>query len=197
MDVPEASTIARGDQTSEGQEEKLIGQIWGIAILPPVANSKLLEFYKSLLTLIRPDELVVRSVQDVVNVVNFVRDNPTKSLNALEAELENVPPEWLGPSTKASLELAIKLAFLVRPEQISATEAIGSAVQALFPRRPASKSKERIDHHFNALYLRKVGFKVMRTSYLSEHLLLDLPNKTIWVFEQTEFLKSYKNDGQR
>ena len=197
MNVIEASSGARRCQTNEGQAKMLIGGIWGFAPKPPLATSKLLEFCQSQITLLRPNELVIRSDQDVVDIVNFVRDRRSESQDATEAELKLNPPAWLGPSTKAPLDLAVRLAFLVKPEQIADKEAIGPAVQALFPQSPALKSGERIHHHFNESSLRKVGFNVLRTSYLSEHLLLDLPKKTVWLFEQTEFLRYYKNDGPR
>ena len=102
----------------------------------------------------------------------------------------------IAESAQAAINLAIRLAFMANPKHLpDRNQAIGTAVKGLFPRSTASDSGERIDH-FNERSLQKVGFKVVRTSYLS-HLSLDQPNKTVRLFTHAEFLKSYRNDGVR
>jgi hypothetical protein len=203
MTVLDAPIPPHHGQIEEGLARALIGGLWGLSpgAGPAVAFSGLLEFYISQITILRGDEPAVRSNQEVVDLVNFVRDRCSKSLNAGEAELELNRPLWLGPSPrapKAAINLAIRLGFMVNPKHLpDRNQAIKTALEGLFPRGTASDSGERIDHHFNERSLQKVGFKVVRTSYLSEHLSLDQPNKTVRLFAHAEFLKSYRNEGAR
>jgi hypothetical protein len=202
MNVLDTPIPAHHGQIEEGLARALIGGLWGFSPAgPAVAFSDLLEFYISQIAILRGDEPAIRSNQHVVDLVNFVRDRRSESLNAGEAELELNRPPWLGPSSKApkaAINLAIRLAFMVNPKHLpDRNQAIETAVKGLFQRGIASDSGERIDHHFNERSLRKVGFKVVRTSYLSEHLSLDQPNRIIRLFAHTELLKYYRNDGVR
>jgi hypothetical protein len=130
-----------------------------------------------------------------------VRDRCLAPLNTLEAELKANQPLWLGPSSKApiaAINLTVQLAFMVKPKlKPDEDQAIATAVKDLFPPSTASDRGGRIDHHFSKQALQKAGFKIVRTSYLSEHLLLDETNRTVWLFTHADFLKSCQNHAAR
>jgi hypothetical protein len=201
MSLLEAAIPVHHGQMDEGLARALIGGIWGFPPGPPVDTSELLEFYVSQIIPLRGDEPAVRTNQHVVNLVNFVRDRLCKPLNEVEAELKAQRPAWLGPSSKApmaAINLAIRLAFMVKARRLpDKDQAIETTLKGLFPQSTASDSGQCLDHHFNELSLRKVGFKIVRTSYLSEHLSLDQPSRTIRLFAHASFLISCPNDGPR
>jgi hypothetical protein len=68
---------------------------------PPVATSKLLEFYISQIIPLRGDEPAVRANQHVVDLVNFVRERSGKPLNEMEAELKapGTSMAWIVPKS--------------------------------------------------------------------------------------------------
>lgn len=201
MSALEASIPGHHSQIDAGLARALIGGIWGWPPGPPVAASKLLEFYVSQIIPLRGDEPAVRTNQHVVELVNFVRKRSGKPLNEVEAELKAKGPPWLGPSPRApmaAINLAIRLVFMVKARRIpDKDQAIGSSVKSLFPPSTAPDSGQSLDHHLNEGSLRKVGFKIIETSYLSEHLSLDQPNRIVRIFAHANFLCSCPKDGPR
>src|SRR5437764_12043226 len=173
----EAPIPTHHSQIDEGLAGALIGGLWGPAPEPLAASSELLEFYVSQITILRGDEPAVRTNQHVIELVKFVRDKCSESFNAVEAELKVKQPEWLGPSSRApaaAVNLALRLAFMIKPKPISdKKQAIITAVRKLFPESTAPDCGERFEYHFDQQSLQKVGFNIIRTSYLSEHLSLD------------------------
>jgi hypothetical protein len=129
-----------------------------------------------------------------------VRDRCLAPLNTLEAELKANQPLWLGPSSKApiaAVNLAVQLVFMVNPKLKFDEDQECYCCEEPFPQSTASDRGGRIDHHFGEQALQKAGFKMVRTSYLSEHLLLDETNRTVWLFTHAEFLRSYQNKAAR
>ena len=193
--------IARREQLEddEGLAKAVIGAIWGPAPRSRFIISKIHNFYYSNICILREEELIVKTHQDVVDIVRFVLDRKYASINGVEDDLRTSPPPWLGSSDEAptaAVRLALQLAFMVEPKLISdKNRAIEQSVPALFPDCTATKGYGRLDFHFNKLSLCQVGFKFLLTSSLADHLLLDQETLTIRLFAYTDFLRSCKDNG--
>ena len=170
----------------EGLAKAVIGVIWGPTPRSQVTISEINNFYYSNVCILREEELIVETHQDVVDIVRFVLDRKYASINAVEDDLRTSPPPWLGSSDEApaaAVRLAVQLAFMVEAKSISdKNEALEQSVPALFPDCTATKGHGRLDFHFSKLTLRQAGFKFLLTSSLVDHLLLDQETRTITLF---------------
>ena len=199
-DVLEDNSISSREQLDdEGLARALIGAIWGPVPKSWVTISEMLDFYYSQICILRGEELAVKTHRDIVDVVNYVLDKKYASIKAIEDDLRTSPPLWLGPSDKAptaAVGLALQLAFMIKPKAlVGKNEAIEQLVPALFPRKTEIKAHGSLDFHFNALSLNQVGFTILKTSSLSDHLSLDQQSRTIRLFAHTDFLRSYQKIG--
>lgn len=199
MSALDSSISGREQLDDEGLAKALIGAIWGLAPKSLVTISEMLDFYYSQICIVRGEELVVKTHQDVVNIVTYVLEKKDASIKTIEEELRTSPPLWLGPSDEAptaAVGLALQLAFMIKPKAlIGKNGAVEQSVPALFPKNTAVEAKGSLDFHFNALSLNQVGFKILKTSSLSDHLSLDQQSRTIRLFAHTNFLRSYQEIG--
>jgi hypothetical protein len=173
--------------------------IWGLAPKSWATISEMLDFYHSQVFVLRGEELAVETHQDVVDIVTYVLERKDASVKAIEDELRTSPPLWLGPSDDApttAVGFAFQLAFMIKPKAISdKSEPIEQSVPAVFPENTASEAHGSLDFHFNSLSLSQVGFKILKTSSLSDHLSLDHQTRTIRLFAHTDFLRSCQDVG--
>jgi hypothetical protein len=199
MDALDNSISGREQLEDEGLARALIGAIWGPAPKSSVTISEMLDFYYSQICILRGEELAVKTHRDVVDIVTYVLDKKDASIKTIEDELRTSPPLWLGPSDEAptaAVSLALQLAFMIKPKAlIGKNEAIKQLVPALFPENTAIEAKGSLDFHFNVLSLNQIGFKILKTSSLSDHLSLDQQSRTIRLFAHTDFLRSYQEVG--
>jgi hypothetical protein len=199
MDALNNSISSREQLEDEGLAKALIGAIWGLAPKSLVTISEMLDFYYSQICVLRGEEFAVKTHRDVVDIVTYVLEKKDASIKTIEDELRTSPPLWLGPSDeapKAAVGLALQLAFMIKPKAlIDKNEAIKQLVPALFPEKTTIEAHGSLDFHFNALSLNQVGFKILKTSSLSDHLSLDQQSRTIRLFAHTDFLRSYQGIG--
>ena len=200
MNVLESS-FSEGSN-GEGLGSALIGAIWGLEPRLLASASDLLETYVELVHIQTPNELKLKTHQDAVDVVAFVRCRTSKSIASIQRDIEADQPRWLGPSANAAasaVSFALRTAFLVDDSLIQQRDReVKEAIATVFAPSTTVSTQAKLAFHLNEESLRHMGFKPVRTPLLSKHLYLDLRTRTVWLFPYAEFLQALlKNNGGR
>ena len=177
----------------EGLGSALIGAIWGLESRLLLSACDLLETYVEVAQVQRSDELKLKTHQDAVDVVAFVRGRTSKTIVFIEQDVQADQPQWLGSSTKAAasaVNFAFRTAFLVDEGLVQHRDgSIRNAIASIFTTSTSVPTQAKLAFHLNEESLRHMGFKPVRTPLLSKHLQLDLRTRTVWLFPYAEFLR--------
>ena len=173
----------------------LVQGLWGLPPGSDFAYSGLLHFYFAQVTLIDSRELVVKSHQDVIDIVAFVQARLERSMTAIREELAQVKPSWLGQAftgSVAAVELAFRLWLMVAPDLSDYEDKpIGDSVSRLFPQSGPLPGHEKVDCDIDARSMQQLaGIRIVKTNTLSDHLLYDKRSRILSVFAHKEILRN-------
>jgi hypothetical protein len=192
----------RQPNDSNSLAEALTNSIWGKS--PTTASKQahsFLRYWDSHCSLIDGEDAIVKTHQDILDIIAFVRDNRLLTLDTLRQELIKVQPKWLGKTDDAAeraIEIAVRLWLFVEIDDWDDSMTLAEFIEESFRRSSSTTEGVVLPDSFNARNIEKIGgFHILWTDCLAEHLHLDAVDKQLSIFHQSSFLSHYQNSGYR
>lgn len=134
----------RQPNDSNSLAEALTNSIWGES--PTTASKQahsFLRYWDSHCSPIDSEDAIVKTRQDILDIIAFVRDNRLLTLDTLRQELVKVQPKWLGKTDDAAeraIEIAVRLWLFVEIDDWDDSMTLAEFIEESF-RRSASTTE--------------------------------------------------------
>lgn len=196
---PPASTV-QPNTDAKANLKALLSAVWN---LPPEKcleepSDALLDYYNGQLVLIEFHRLKLRTHEERVAFIDWVKANAYRTKQELIQAVETDHPE-IGSAIPA-LAVAVHLWLFISIESWDEKQTLEQYVRYLFQKSPGSSVTSSFLLTFNVYSLQKVGgFMISWTERLEDHLSLNLEDerKELKVFHLSSFLDLYRHSKDR
>lgn len=178
----------------------LLPGVWGLNPRTPSYRLKAYgEHWKESMNLIDDAELTLNFHKNVTELIEIVRENSRGSVENVETAIAGANLRALehssGPiSVTAALRFAMRLWLFTEPELSDKSLTLRQLVEQKLPKTTTSTDPailRTLSDDFSAKSMtRKGGFRLVWTSYLSEHLTFE-DSSSLRVFRHTSALQQY------
>ncbi|KAL4984187.1 hypothetical protein BDW68DRAFT_167546 [Aspergillus falconensis] len=164
----------------------------------PESHGALLDHYFNQLDLVEAYNLNLRTHENVVQLIGFVKDNITSTREILQKELTTHHGAILGPapdSAEKAIGLAVQLWLMLGPDKWDSNKTLKEFIHENFPRNDRPTSGSMFPTTINAYTLERVGgFEIVWTENIQDHLLLfaNHGQTELRIFHLTSFLRIHK-----
>jgi hypothetical protein len=171
--------------------------------MPTKSPDALLDHYFGQLNLIEAYNLNLQTHEDIVQLVQFIKNNTTLRRELLYLELTKCHGALLGPvpnSAEKMIELATRIWLMLTPDEWDNKKTLEEFVHDSFPRGDKTTSDAIFPTAINAHTLERIGgFHIVWTDNIQDHLSLFLNHghKELRIFHLTSFLRNYKCSQER
>lgn len=161
-------------------------------------TNEFLDYYRSQLVGVEAYGLNLKSHQDLIDLINFIKTLAHLTKPELIARLE-ASLAHLGSPIPA-VELALRIWLFLSLEDWGSMETLEQHVHSMFPRSNSLPDSPTIALSFNVLSLEQIGgFKIVWTESLQDHLSLSIDDseKELRIFHVASFLHAYGKSKDR
>ncbi|RJE17757.1 hypothetical protein PHISCL_09906 [Aspergillus sclerotialis] len=162
------------------------------------SSNALLDHYFDQLNLAEGYNLDLRTHEDVVQLIQFLKNNKTLRCELLHLKLTKELGALLGPaqnSAEKAIELAIRIWLMLTPDGWDGNKSLENFVHDIFPRDGTDTPGAMFPTAINAYELERIGgFDIVWTDNIRDHLSLFMNHgqKELRIFHLTSFLRIYK-----
>lgn len=161
-------------------------------------SNEFLEYYRGQLVGVEAHRLNLKTHQDLIDLINFIKTLPYLTKAELISRLKDTYPD-LGPPTPA-VELALRIWLFLPLEEWGSRQTLEQYIHSMFPRSDSLPDSPPIALNFNALNLEQIGgFNIVWTESLQDHLSLSIDDteKELRIFHVASFLHGYGKSRDR
>ncbi|KAJ5116688.1 hypothetical protein N7456_001036 [Penicillium angulare] len=156
------------------------------------------EYYRSQLIEVEAHRLNLKTHQDLIDLINFIKASAHLTKPELVARLGDSYPD-LGPSIPA-IELALRIWLFLSLEDWGDRQTLEQYIHSIFTRSSSLANEQRVALNFNVLNLEQIGgFNIVWTESLQDHLSLSIDDteKELRLFHVASFLHGYEKSKDR
>ncbi|KAJ5390115.1 uncharacterized protein N7496_001183 [Penicillium cataractarum] len=191
------------DQETEDVENVLKAalprSLWNVSLENAQESSnEFLDYYRSQLVGVEAYGLNLKSHQDLIDLINFIKTLAHLTKPELIARLEDSHID-LGPPIPA-IEFALRIWLFLPLEDWGSRQTLEQYIHSMFPRSSSLPDSPTFALNFNVLNLKQIGgFKIVWTESLQDHLSLNIDDteKELRIFHVASFLHAYGKSKDR